>query len=265
MFLLLTLFEDKDIIIRSTDTYVLAIALINHDKLGMDKRKLNIHYGNDYCNVNSLVESIDKDYRYSLLKERNIPVIKMLGTFHFVTGSDDLSNLRGFSKSFCYQIFLQHCDSICGIDPVDCCKFIYGDLSSTEKIFRRFLVMLYLKKYNQCFASEDSLSLCAEAMKDATLQLVRNKTWHKTLITNNQMPTTSAINLHCKRIAFVLNIVSNATESELPKKDLKENGWKVVDENGRQIVSVVWDTMQTKNSIDSVKRVILRKCGCKKN
>ena len=71
--------------------------------------------------------------------------------------------------------------------------------------------------------------------------------------------------LHCKRIAFVLNIVSNATESELPKRDLKENGWKVVDENGRQMVSVVWDTMQTKNSIDSVKRVILRKYGCKKH
>ena len=60
--------------------------------------------------------------------------------------------------------------------------------------------MLFLKKYSLCFASEDSTSLCAEAIKDVTLQFVREKTWDKTLLTNNQMPTTSAINLHCKII-----------------------------------------------------------------
>ena len=213
---------------------MLAIALLNNKKLELNKRTVSIDYGTDHCILNLLVQSIFSDCKYSLLVERNIPVVEMVAALHFITGSDDLSYLRGFSKDFCYKQFLQHSDIICGTDAQICKQFLNGDVSATELVFRRLLVILYLKKYGTCFSSDDATSLCAEALHDSTIQYISEKTWYKTVVTNNQMLSPSAINLHCKRIAFVFNILSKATDAELEKRDLNDNGWKVVIKGGKK-------------------------------
>ncbi len=263
IFHLVTLFEYKDIVIRSTDSDLLAIALLNNKKLELNKRTISIDYGTDHCILNLLVQSIFSDCKYSLLVERNIPVVEMVAALHFITGSDDLSYLRGFSKDFCYKQFLQHSDIICGTDAQICKQFLNGDVSATELVFRRLLVILYLKKYGTCFSSDDATSLCAEALHDSTIQYISEKTWYKTVVTNNQMLSPSAINLHCKRI-FVFNILSKATNAELEKRDLNDNGWKVVIKGGKKEVTVVWDTEATASKMNTLKKEILRKCRCEK-
>ena len=48
MFWLSSLMEGKDVIIRSTDTDILAIAMINQHKLNLQDRNMVIHYGNSH-------------------------------------------------------------------------------------------------------------------------------------------------------------------------------------------------------------------------
>ena len=99
MFWLSTLFEEHDVLIRSTDTDILAIAMINHNELHLQNRDVVIHYGNSsadfmYCHLNTLIEFAQQDHKLSLLQTRGLPIPRLLGALHFVTGCDDLSYLH---------------------------------------------------------------------------------------------------------------------------------------------------------------------------
>ena len=77
----------QDIIIRSTDTGILAIAMINQHKLDLENRNVVIHYGNSsvnliYCHLNKLVESVTQDPKKSLLQVKGLPISRVLGALH---------------------------------------------------------------------------------------------------------------------------------------------------------------------------------------
>ena len=58
--------------------------------------------------------------------DRIIPSARIIGSLHFVTGCDDLSYLRGFSKDFCMKTFMKHCDKICAETGRECQDFLEG-------------------------------------------------------------------------------------------------------------------------------------------
>ena len=107
-----------DIIIHSSDTDLLAIALINHTQLRLGERKIAIHFGKAgqefvYCWINQLLKLISSFSTYSLLTTQNIDVSKIIGVMNFITGRDILSFLRGFTKDYCFKTFNKHSDVIC--------------------------------------------------------------------------------------------------------------------------------------------------------
>ena len=107
-----------DIIIRSTDTDLLANALINHTQLKLGGRNIVIHFrktGQEfvYCWINQLVKLISSSSTYSLLTARNNDVSRIIVVLHFITGCDLLSFLRGFTKGYCFKTLNKHSDIIC--------------------------------------------------------------------------------------------------------------------------------------------------------
>ena len=223
----------NDVIIRSTDSDLLAISLLNHDKLDLKNRNIVIHYGNNsvgamYCYLNKLVESIQNDSKYSLLETRQIPTAKILGALHFITGCDDLSFLRGFTKDFCLKTFIKHCSLICGESPKKCEDFINGETDATKEFFTRFLVCLYCQKFSSSFSPGELTTLCADPNDENSFNTIRKNTWHRTIVTNNQLPTTTAIAFHCTRIACVLKLNSSATNVEISNSDFTKCGWRMI-------------------------------------
>ena len=91
------------------------------------------------------------------------------------------------------------------------------------------------------------------------------KTWHKTIVTNNQLPTTTAIRLHSERISFVLELNAGATQSEISNTDHTKHGWKIISRNDKEILIPEWDTEGTKNNLDKIRKAVLKKCGCQKS
>ena len=83
-----------DIIICSTDTDLLVIALINHTQLKLGERKLGERKkaGEEfvYCWISQFVKVISSSLTYSLLTTRNIYLSKIIGVMHFITGCDVL-------------------------------------------------------------------------------------------------------------------------------------------------------------------------------
>ena len=91
-----------DIIIRNTDTDLLAIALINHTQLRLGGRNIVIRFGKSgqefvYWWINQFVKLISSSSTYSLLITRNIDVSTIIGVMHFITGCNVLSCLYSFT------------------------------------------------------------------------------------------------------------------------------------------------------------------------
>ena len=103
----------KGDIIHSTDTDLLAIALIKDNKLKLRERNIIIHFrkaGQEfvYCWINRHVKFISSSSTYSLLTTWNIDVLKIIGVVHFIMGYDLLLFLCGFTKDYCFKTFNKH-------------------------------------------------------------------------------------------------------------------------------------------------------------
>ena len=109
---------------------------MNSTELLLDNRSLVIQYGpNLYCHLNKLVMLIKESLEYSLSNTRRIAIEKVIGAFHFVTGCDNLSFLRGFSKLFCFKCYDSNCDKTFGETGDEVNQFVKG----TYKFFYFFL------------------------------------------------------------------------------------------------------------------------------
>ena len=243
--------------------------MINQQNLDLENRNVVIHYGNSsanfiYCHLIKLVESVTQDPKYSLLQVKGLPISRVLGALHFITGCDDLSYLRGFTKNFCMKTFNRHCETICDGSADECNDMFTGNFDRVHHFFVKLLICLYCQKYSQCFSPGDIKLLCSESTEDKTLSVVRENTWHKTIVSNNQVPTETAILLQSKRISFVLKLNADATLPELSNKDHVLYGWKVVS-NGKNRMLPDWDTEASKSSLDVIRQAVLKKCGCPKS
>ena len=120
-----------EIIIRSADTNLIAIALINHTQLKLGERNIVVHFGKAsqefvYCWINQLVKLISSSSTHSLLTARNIDVSKVIGVMHFITGCKVLSLLRGFTKDYCFKTFNKYSNVICPESADDAEKIAQG-------------------------------------------------------------------------------------------------------------------------------------------
>ena len=83
MFCLCTLFQEQDVIIRSTDTDILSISMVVHNELNLKSCNVIIHYRKSsadiiHCHLNKLVQLVEQDPQPSLLRTRKIPIPRIL-------------------------------------------------------------------------------------------------------------------------------------------------------------------------------------------
>ena len=135
-------------IIRSTDTDILFIALLNHDQLSLGTRTVYIHYNKNgespkYCCINDLVKCINQDTSFSLLATRTLSAAKCIGLMHFFSACDDFSLVRGFTKNLCLKAFEKFNSVICP-ESADTTKHLFsGDETTTIDFMIRYISCLY--------------------------------------------------------------------------------------------------------------------------
>lgn len=91
-------------LVRSTDSDVLFIALLNHDKLGDKVIDIEYHVlgsAPKYVSCTTLLQLIQQDTHptISLLNTQGKSVAKLFAILHFISGCDYLSYTRGLSKN----------------------------------------------------------------------------------------------------------------------------------------------------------------------
>ena len=270
VFLICSVYESEDCVIRSTDSDILFNALLNHDKLNLNKRTVLLQYTGEaiscteYCVLNDLVDSLTADQRFSLLVTRNMSPAKFVGFLHFLSGSDDISFLNGFSKHYCITNFVKYHTEICPDDLSAYVQLFDGSLEQMFEFFSRFLIVLYCKKYSACFEPKDWESFCMETDKDSVFRKIRDATWHKTIVSGNQLPTSSAIRLHCKRLCFVMKRNGSATNTDISLR-AEEYGWMYREIEGVNVLLPQWEDAEVEEKMSVMRKSLLKKCGCKKN
>ena len=84
-------------------------------------------------------------------------------------------------------------------------------------------------------------TVCADDEKANVLDVIRGKTWHKwhkTVVSNNTMPTLTDICLHGKIIACTIKLNASATSPEINKVDLTKNAYEE-----QTVLVPEWDTL----------------------
>ena len=82
---------------------------------------------------------------------------------------------------------------------------------------------------------------CADDEKANVLDVIRGKTWHKwhkTVVSNNTMPTLTDICLHGKIITCTIKLNASATSPEINKVDLTKNAYEE-----QTVLVPEWDTL----------------------
>ena len=255
-------------VIKSTDTDFMFTALLNYTEICDEKKMVYIHYntsgqGSMYCNVNTLVDQIAEDPQFCILKTRSLPTPKLLGMLHFLTGCDDLSFLRGFTKNFCFKVFEKYSEKISPEKAVDVEKILAGDESTTLSLMIRFLAFLYGHKFSSAFERGEISSLVTDTDNKSCLDVIRKKTWHRTISANNTLPSLPAIQFHSKRFSYVLNSFGNASKAFLTDMSPDDYGWKVETINGESQIVPRWDSDASIEEINMIRKSFLLMCGCK--
>ena len=127
------------------------------------------------------------------------------------------------------------------------------------------MICLYYKKYSACFEPNEVHVLCADSITstETVFKTIREKTCHKTIVTNNQFPTTSSLHLHCKRIATVLLLNATSTQAEIEVSDYVTMGWKKIILDGKTLLCPQWDTEESYKNQNVLRKSFLKKCNCK--
>ena len=113
--------------LRSADTDILAIGIINFAELPLDNCSIVIQCGsNDYCNLNKLVELLEESTDYSLLRTRGIAIPRIIGALYFITGCEDPPYLRGYTKLCCITCYSKNREKICGERNPEVNQFLKG-------------------------------------------------------------------------------------------------------------------------------------------
>ena len=130
------------------------------------------------------------------------------------------------------------------------------------KFFSKLIICFYCRKYSSCFEPDEMSNFSTESNCDTVFDRIREKTWHKTIVSNNQLPTTSTIVLHFQRISAILALNSIAMFSDLNISEYLKLGWKMIDTDRTLLLSSFWDTDESWNKLGLLRKTFLQMCGC---
>ena len=108
-----------------------------------------------------------------------------------------------------------------------------------------------MSKFSSSFEPGETSTLLIDLTNEELLSTIRKRTWHKTVSSNNTMPSLSAIRFHGQRLAYILNAVGNATLPYRRNLDVKRYGWRIINttEGTEPSIAHKWDSEESVNEI----------------
>ena len=131
-----------------------------------------------------------------------------------------------------------------------------------------FICAIYFYKFSSSFTSNETKTMLIDMDADDVLDSIRKRVWHHTISENNTIPSRAAIHLRAKRFKFILNSVANATVNIHEDLDVEEHGWRVIPSTNLSSsppIAPVWDSEESTSGINSIRKIMLQKCKCKKS
>ena len=121
-----------------------------------------------------------------------------------------------------------------------------------------------MNEFSSLFERGEISTLVMDTDSKSCLDVIRKRTWHRTISANNTLPSLPAVQFHSKRLSYVLNSFGNASKAFLADKDSEDYGWRVEVINGESQIVPRWDSDASMEEIDMIRKSCLRKCGCVK-
>ena len=144
-------------------------------------------------------------------------------------------------------------------------------MTDIHGFYARFVAALFRLKYSPCFSQsetmEDLMSHPEDGSRSHSLLLkeIRVKTWHRTVVDQNTVPTMGAIEFNSKRCTLVLNKIRNAILPYDTEADPCAWGWSRTSlPTGNHMLVPTWDTDVNKEKFRGIMKSAIGKCGCKK-
>ena len=230
--------------IRSTDSDLLFVFLaVHHHFTGMEVF-INYNTANayftKYADGKKLIKELKDDPAADLsmvrsqLSQPQLSLPHMFSLLHFITGSDEISHMRGFTKGHCIKSVLRYGNFIFNSATSIADLLMPENIQLLVGMHVRMIVALYSTKHADCFDTPLESLYGNENDKQSLATMLdshREQTWHKTISDNTTVPYYSSVFLRCKRILHSLQKVFNATSSHIPATDPNDWGWKVIDGN----------------------------------
>ena len=225
MFFAVTVLDSyESYLVRSTDSDVLFVACINETKFR--NKNVVIQYNTAsssarYVSCDELFKAIDDDIDplMSMARNQGQSFVQMFGIIHYVAGSDYLPYFRNISKNKVCHALIKYMDFIfpSHMKP----EYLYNaDTSTLEDIYRfyaRLISAAFRYVYSTCFSSNESLDDLISRpdgggeSHSMLIEVIREKTWHRTVVDQNTVPTMEAINFNSMRCTYVLNQIHNVS------------------------------------------------------
>ena len=182
-----------------------------------------------------------------------------------MSGCDDLSFLRGFLKGFCFKTFLRFSDKIVPESSEVADKLFNGNIQDMLFFFVRFLAHLYGHQFSSSFQPDEITALVKDlSCSEDLLTTIRKRTWHKTIVTNNTVPPLTAIELHVRRIHYVLQSFGKATIPIHNLPDPETHGWVKMKFGDQDLLVPKWDSEENIRDIGAFRKVMLKNVDAQK-
>ena len=110
-----------------------------------------------------------------------------------------------------------------------------GNVDNLFEFMIRFFACIYSDHIACSFNVTELSAALSDLSIDELLDVIRERTWHKTIYSNNTSPSVAAIELHTKQFNYILSSFAHATISFHNLPDPKQSGWNEVVVNGVRI------------------------------
>ena len=220
----------------------------------------------DLCKLFDLMDA-DADPLIALAYNQGKNIPQVFGILHFISGCDYLCHLKGFSKLDCCKAALQYLDFIFSCDvEIENLFSISPEYESERNLFAvKFYCSLYRYKYSACFKQTETLPALMSngevSGPSSLIESVRRKTWHRTVLDQNTLPTYEALCFRSQRTTLVLHVAASALIGVQEVVNVTDWAWSISEND---IPRPILDTEANMKNVDVLRQSIMQKCACKK-
>ena len=228
---------DRNVMVRSTDSDLLFVYLGVHQQFDAAGIRVIIQFNSPgahfrkYVDCSKLVSELRNDARADIsLLGNGISVPHALCLLHYMSGCDDISHTRAFTKLFCTKTLLKYGSFVFGIETSVRDLVLPTNLQALIGVNVRFIIALYANKYANCFEQPLAVTYQNSNLNDqetltSMLEQHRKVTWHKTIHIKNTVPSYQSVVLRTRRLLYAVQKIFNALTPLIESWNIQDWGW----------------------------------------